>query len=270
MESSGDNQVCDMTPVSDEGDFYRTAARDISPLSRLFPSGAFYRQLIQIVCKAGWQAKRGHYGDADWSGSSVDVLRALESVGLQVEISGLDYLRERDSPCVLVGNHMSMLETFVLPGVVRPFMPVTFVVKESLLDYPVFCHVMRSRDPVAVGRTSPREDFAVVMKGGKERLDRGISIIVFPQTTRTPTFDPKEFNSIGIKLARRAGVPVVPVALSTDAWGNGSILKDFGKIDVGRKVHLAFGAPIDVQEQGSRANPTVIEFIQEHLDTWNA
>ena len=47
---------------------------------------------------------------------------------------------------------MSSLETMVLPAIVQPIKHVTFVVKASLLNYPIFKYVMRSRDPVAVTR----------------------------------------------------------------------------------------------------------------------
>ena len=59
--------------------------------------------------------------------------------------------------------------------------------------------------------------FKAVLEGGKQRLQKGISIIVFPQTTRTVRFEPENFNSIGVKLAQRAKVPIIPLALRTDA-----------------------------------------------------
>jgi 1-acyl-sn-glycerol-3-phosphate acyltransferase len=269
-KTAGHDQATGMTPLSGDGGTYQTAPRDTPMLSRLFPSGAFYSRLLPVVCRAAAKAKRGRYDDREWHSSSLATLRALEHVGVRLEISGMEHLKDLGTPCVIVGNHMSMLETFVLPCVIRPFMPVTFVVKESLLTYPVFGHVMCSRDPVAVSRTNPREDFATVMTGGRERLDKGISIIVFPQTTRTGTFDPGDFNTIGVKLARRAGVPVVPLALCTDAWSNGTLVKDLGKIDVSRPVHLAFGAPLTVEGNGAPTNEAVIRFIQEHMDKWRA
>ena len=72
---------------------------------------------------------------------------------------------------------------------------------------------MRSRNPIVVGRTDPRKDFETVMNGGAERLKNGISIIIFPQSTRSLDFKPEEFNSLGVKLAKKAGVQVVPVAI---------------------------------------------------------
>lgn len=237
-------------------------------LARRFPTFGFYRKLAGIVWRSGSLAKRGRYGDGEWSDSSHDTVRALERVGVCLEITGLNHLEGLDTACVFVGNHMSVLETFALPGLIRPLMPVTFIVKDSLLTYPVFGHVMRSRDPIAVGRTNPREDLRAVLEGGKDRLARGVSLIVFPQTTRSPAFDPAEFNSLGVKLAQRAGVPVVPMALLTDAWGTGKRFKDFGKIDPSRAVHLAFGEPMRIQGRGGEEHEAIISFIQGKLRGW--
>ncbi|MFC1659882.1 lysophospholipid acyltransferase family protein [Gemmatimonadota bacterium] len=247
---------------------YQSTPGKVSLLARAFPSLSFYRQLVGIVWKRSSQAKRGRYGDADWNESSHDVIEALERVGVRFEISGLQHLVNLETPCVVVGNHMSILETFVLPGVIRPIRPVTFIVKESLLTYPVFGHVMRSRDPVAVTRTNPRQDFKAVIEGGKERLAKGISLIVFPQTTRADFLHRDEFNTIGVKLAQRADVPAVPLALLTDAWGVGKRIKDFGKIDPSKTVHLAFGEPLRVEGRGAGEHEAVIAFIQGKLQEW--
>jgi 1-acyl-sn-glycerol-3-phosphate acyltransferase len=145
---------------------------------------------------------------------------------------------------------------------------VTFIVKRSLLEYPVFRHVMRARDPIAVDRVNPREDLKAVLEGGCERLQKGISIIVFPQTTRSETFDPEQFNSIGVKLAKRAQVPVVPIALCTHAWGNGKVIKELGKIDPGKTVHYQFGEPFRIQGRGNAEHEAIVAFITEKLADW--
>jgi len=247
---------------------YRTPSKKVSWFARTFPTQAFYRKFFGTVWRASAKAKRGKYGYAEWSDSSHEVLWALESVGVQAEFRGLENVRNLESPCVFVANHMSMLETTVLPAVIQPIRNVTFIVKQSLLDYPVFCHVMRSRDPIAVTRDNPREDFKAVMEGGVERLENGISIIVFPQTTRSDIFDPDQFNTIGVKLAAKAKVPVIPVALVTDAWRNGKWVKDLGPIDPQRKVHFHFGEPIHIQGRGSEEHQKIVDFITTKLNEW--
>ncbi len=225
-----------------QNDNYISPAIKSAPWRQAAPSFFFYIAMFGIVWRASRQARQGHYGDQDWGGSSASIIAALEQVGVRFHIEGVENFSSLTEPCVFIGNHMSTLETFVLPSLIVNHKPVTFVVKKSLIEYPVFRHVMVSRNPVVVERANPREDFKTVMEEGLKRLQAGISIVVFPQTTRTPTFEPVHFNTIGTKLAKRAGVPVIPVALKTDAWGNGRFIKDFGPIAPAKTVHLAFGA----------------------------
>ena len=256
-----------VSPVFVDGS-YRTVPGDRSLFARFFPGLGFYTWFAYIVFRGSNNARLGHYGDADWSRNSLEVLHALEAVGVQIEITGTDHFSRLEGPCVFIGNHMSTLEAFVLPTIIQPLKRVAFVVKKSLVEYPIFGHLMRSRNPIVVGRTNPREDLKAVIEGGLERLHAGISIVVFPQKTRSALFDPASFNSIGIKLAKRAQVPVVPLALKTDAWSNGARLKDFGKIDPAKVVRFAFGEPLWVQGSGAAEHHQVVEFIREHLMSW--
>jgi 1-acyl-sn-glycerol-3-phosphate acyltransferase len=247
---------------------YTTEEEQRSALARIAPGLAFYPRIFSIIFWAGARAKRGRYDDEAWQASSLTTVRALERAGVRFDISGLEHVAAVDGPCVFIGNHMSTLETFVLPVILLPFKQITFVVKQSLMDYPVFGHVMRSRDPIAVGRTNPREDLRAVLEGGAARLGKGISLVIFPQTTRVPEFDPKEFNTIGIKLAKRADVPVIPFALKTDAWGNGKMVKDFGRINPSKTAHFAFGAPLRVQDRGTEEHAEIVKFITSKLTAW--
>ncbi|MDR2050800.1 MAG: 1-acyl-sn-glycerol-3-phosphate acyltransferase [Deltaproteobacteria bacterium] len=238
------------------------------PLSALFPSLSFYVRVFLVVRAAGAKAARGEYTAEDWIGSSLETLRALEYCGVVLEIRGLEHLAHLNGPCVVVSNHMSTLETFILPCVIQPHKDVTFVIKEDLLKYPWFGNVLRARDPITVGRADPRADLNSMLKGGAERLGAGISIIVFPQGSRGPSFDPRHFNSVGVKIARKAGVPVLPLALRSDAWGVGKIVKDFGPIRPQLRVRFKFGPPLSVAGNGKEEHATVLRFIQDNLASW--
>ena len=251
-------------------DIYETKPQTLSWLARCFPSLVFHAGWIANVIRSGTQAKRSGYGDQDWINGSLKVLHGLERVGVEFEVRGLRHLQQLDGPCLIVGNHMSSLETTILPGFVQPLCKITFIVKASLLDYPFFKHVMRSRNPIAVSQTNPRADFKAMLDGGVERLKQGISIVIFPQGQRTMTFNPTEFNSIGIKLAKRAGVPIVPLALKTDAWASDGYSSDFGKIDPSKKVYFSFGEPMEIEGRGTKQQEAIIDFIQQHLQAWQA
>ena len=254
-----------------QGAEYRTPPNKRGLLSRLCPSLAFYCRVLAIVWKASRAAKKGTYDSAAWYNSSLATVRALERTGCRLEVTGLEHLQGIERPCIFIGNHMSTLETFVLPSLIMPHgFDLTYVIKRSLVDYPVFGDVVNSRDPVVVNRVNAREDLKVVLEEGTLRLEQGRSMIIFPQHTRTVDFDPRQFNSIGIKLAQRTGAIVIPMALLTWAWSSGKLIKDFGPICPSRTIHFAFGAPLELTGKGQAEQQQIVDFIQEHLNRWRS
>ena len=252
-----------------EGTEYQTPEHKIGWLSRLFPSLCFYIKAIKIVWSASRRVRGGNYDSVAWHDDSVSTVRALEETGCRLDVTGMEHLKGIDRPCIFIGNHMSSLETFVLPSLIMPHgFDLAYVVKRSLVDYPIFGDVVNVRNPVVVERINPREDLKVVMEEGARRLEQGRSLIIFPQHTRTVDFDPKQFNSIGIKLAKRTGAIVVPFALLTWAWSTGKLVKDFGPIIPSRTIHFAFGEPMEVTGKGQEEQARIVDFIEDHLKQW--
>lgn len=249
---------------------YRTAPdREKTVHKLLLRSRIYYiTRFLGIVLGYWPRARFGTFTPEDWYRSSRDVFNTLEDCGGQFDIRGLDHLAVTDSPAVIISNHMSTLETVTLPFIILPFRYAVFVVKEQLLKVPFFGIYTRSTGCIGVTRKSPSEDFKQVMRDGSEKLKNGQSVIIFPQATRDTVFRPENFNSLGIKLAKKAGVPVIPLALKTDFWGNGKLIKDFGPLDLKKKIHFEFGKPFDITGSGREEHQRVVAFIQTRLDKW--
>jgi 1-acyl-sn-glycerol-3-phosphate acyltransferase len=223
-----------------------------------------------IVLRTRKEAMNNLYGTKEWADSSFEIFRLIEKIGGRFQITGMENITKVAEPVVFLCNHMSTLETMVFPGLIAPHRKVTFVVKESLVRHPLFGAVMRSREPIVVGRTDPRKDFETVMTQGLELLARGISIVIFPQSTRSVVFKPEEFNSLGVKLAKKAGVQVATIAIKTDFWGNGKIIKEIGKLDHTKPIHIKFAEPFYITGSGKDENQKIIDYIIENLETWGA
>lgn len=229
----------------------------------------FYFNFLRIVFRSRSYAIKGIYNDNLWTRTSFDVFKTIERVGGRFHLKGLDNLRNTREPVVFISNHMSTLETVVFPCIIGPFKPLTFVVKEALVKAKMFGPIMRSRNPIVVGRADPRRDLQVVLTQGSKLLEAGCSIMIFPQSTRHVHFVPQKFNSLGVKLALRAGVRVLPVAIKTDFWGNGKRIKDLGPIDRKKPIHMIFGEPMTITGNGSEQHQQIIDFIQTNLDKWS-
>ena len=249
---------------------YRTEDRKIPILYRLIPSAVFYLKMFIAVFDTSKKARHSLLDRTEWARSGYSIINAIEGVGVRIEVSGLDNVKELEGQCIFVANHMSVLETFILPAMILPYKDITFIIKQSLARYPVFKHIMYAIEAIVVDRKNPRNDLVTVLREGSLKVGDGKSVVVFPQTTRKAVFDPKGFNTLGVKLARRAGVPIIPIALKTDAWGCGAVFNDFGKISPSVDVHFAFGKPISISNGGADEHKKIVDFISGKLRDWNS
>ena len=227
----------------------------------------YTRIAMAFVCARldGW---RGKLNSERWLKASIKCLKAVESAGGRLNVSGLEGVARHKGPVVYIANHMSILETIILPSFTLAFNDVTFIIKNELRNYPIIGGVMKALNLIAVYRKNPREDLKIVLTEGHHRLRQGSSVVIFPQATRSTVFDQKNFNTLGVKLARKAGVPVVPIALKTDFHGTGRWIKDIGPIIPERLLYFKFGNPIPVVGDGHATHQQVVEFISQNLKSW--
>ena len=250
---------------------YRTSerppARNLGPLEGL-RAACFHARILRVYAGARKMIRKGVFDRNGYMTRSWKSLDVTESAGGRFEVSGLTHLAATSGPVVIIGNHMSSLETIILPALILPFKDVAFVVKQSLTVHPVFGPIMRSVKHIAVGRDNPREDLKRVLSQGSELIQQGVSVVIFPQATRSVEFDIEGFNTLGIKLAARTGVPVVPLALKTDFMANGKWIKDMGKVHPERTIHFEFGESFKVSGNGREEHAAMVRFVASRLQQW--
>ena len=226
----------------------------------------FYARAISTIMRASSFTDREDFYDyfIEYCGR---VIKAVEATGTPVEVYGLENVDNR--PCVYVGNHMSTLETVTLGHVLRDKGRVSFVIKESLMKYPYFKDILGALECIAVTRTSPIQDLKQILREGPKLLEKGISVVVFPQHTRG-AFDPSDFSSIACKLAKRAKVPIVPLALDSRFWGKGKVISDLGPISRDIPVRFAFGDELVIDKNEKEVHAQCLDFIAGKLQEWGA
>jgi 1-acyl-sn-glycerol-3-phosphate acyltransferase len=230
----------------------------------------FYANLLKVVWDCSSLSKKGKLDHYEWACQSLRMFQLVERAGTGVTVEGAENLEIlKDGPCVLVANHMSMMETFMLPCLFLSYGFGTYVLKESLLTYPYFKDVLGAIDPISVKRDNPRKDLKTVLTEGVEKLTNGTSMVIFPQSTRDAVLNRAKFNTLGHKLASRANVPVIPVAIKTDFFSKGKIVPDLSKLDRSKEVFIKFGKPIcNVAADPKGAHEKTFRFIADNYRSW--
>ncbi len=229
----------------------------------------FFSRTIGVFYGVGRSAHKGELNRERQIYHSNKNIDTLERCGARIHIRHLEKLDPAQGPYVIIGNHMSAVETTVLNAIIGPRLDFTFIFKRSLLKLPYMGAALKTLDAIPVDRVNPRDDFKAILTDGARKLEAGRSILVFPQSTRSVKFVPEEFNTIGVKLARAAGVKVLPMALKTDFLACGKLINDFGPIRPNRHIHFEFADPIEVTGNGREAHQQIIEFITGRLAEWN-
>ena len=127
--------------------------------------------------------------------------------GVYYEIEGEENIPE--GPCIILSNHQSSWETFLLQTI---FSPLSTVLKKELLKIPLFGWGMRLLDPIALDRAQPVQAFKQLISQGHDRLSANRSVLIFPEGTRVAIGEQVKFNRGGAALAHLSQTPIVPVA----------------------------------------------------------
>ncbi len=153
----------------------------------------------------------------------------------RMEVRGAENIPEK--PCIILCKHQSAWETFSLQTV---FPPQVWVLKRELLWLPFFGWGLALTSPIAINRSKGKDAMKQLLKQGKERLDEGFCVVVFPEGTRMPYGQRGKYKIGGAMLAASCGALVVPVAHNAGKhWGRNSFMKYPGTIV------MSIGKPID-------------------------
>lgn len=183
------------------------------------------------------------------SNSTLWLLRVI--CGIRMEVRGAENIPKE--PCVVMCKHQSAWETFALQLV---FPDQVWVLKRELLWLPFFGWGLALTSPIAIDRSKGKQAMRQLLEQGKDRLDNGFCVVIFPEGTRMPYGVRGKYKIGGALLGESSGAPVVPVAHNAGKlWGRNSFLKRPGTIV------MSIGQPID--PKGLKA-----EEINRRVEDW--
>ena len=184
-----------------------------------------------------------------WAKMMLPILRLV--CGISHEVRGIENLPKQ--PCIVMCKHQSAWETLALQKI---FPPQVWVLKRELLWIPFFGWALALTSPIAIKRSDGKGAIKQLLEQGKQRLEQGFCVVVFPEGTRVPYGQRGKYKIGGALLAASSGVPVIPVAHNAGRlWGRNAFSKHPGLIT------MSIGAPIETR--GLKADE-----INQLVETW--
>ncbi|MFZ5503251.1 MAG: lysophospholipid acyltransferase family protein [Pseudomonadota bacterium] len=154
--------------------------------------------------------------------------------GIHHEVRGLENIPKQ--PCVVLCKHQSAWETLALQCI---FPAQVWVLKRELLWIPFFGWALALLSPIAINRSDGKNAMRQLLVQGKERLEQGFCVVIFPEGTRIPFGKRGKYKIGGALLAASSNTPVVAVAHNAGRlWGRNAFSKHPGL------VTMSIGKPI--------------------------
>lgn len=155
----------------------------------------------------------------------------IRASGTTVRLTGVENLRD-DGPQIIVSNHESWFDVFALAA----FLPVRyrFVAKEELGRVPIFGRAWRTCGHVSINRGDRSSAVDSLQEAGDRIKKDALTIVMFPEGTRSEGGDLKSFRKGAFVLGIQTGIPIVPVAVvgSREVMRKGSWRVKRGEIEV--------------------------------------
>lgn len=158
---------------------------------------------------------------------------------------------------VFVGNHASMFDAWLVYG----WLPVVFkwIMKASLRKVPFVGTACKAAGHIFIERGASHQALAS-LELAKSRLVNGVSVVIFPEGTRSPDGQVAKFKRGAFQIAFDMSLPVVPMSLIGvyDVLPKGKYL-----VHPGRKVKLKIGKPVDLSRYGDDEHNQAIEDVRD-------
>ncbi len=168
-----------------------------------------------------------------WIGMNLGWIKL--TCGLDYQVEGLENIPQQGF--IIMSKHSSTWETIAMQ---KFFAPMVWVVKRELTFIPFFGWGLKAMNAIAINRGTGRKAIKQLITEGRQRMDEGRIVMLFPEGTRVMAGQYKPFRLGGAILADKTGYSILPIAHNAgEFWPRHSWIKWPGtiKIVIGKPIN---------------------------------
>jgi 1-acyl-sn-glycerol-3-phosphate acyltransferase len=177
---------------------------------------------------------------------------------VKVSVKGLEHIDPR-VPYLYMANHQSMFDILSLLA----YLPVQFrwLAKKELFHIPVFGYSMARAGYISIDRSDRRSAHKSLLEAAR-KIAGGVSVVIFPEGSRSTDGRIRPFKAGGFHLAIRSGRPIVPVVIS----GAREVMPK-GRLRI-RPGHICVSVnpPIDTTSYKDKAKKELMERVHSIME----
>lgn len=201
-----------------------------------------------IFCTIGNNNTIGFYPAVLWS-----KLACLLSF-TPVEVIGRENL-DKNQSYVFAANHTGMYDIFLIYGYLgRSF---KWVMKQEIRKIPLVGFACKKVGHIFINRKAMKEAFHSIEEV-KKTLSGGVSVVIFPEGTRTKTGATGPFKRGAFKVATETNLPIVPVTIV----GGFKVWPTTKKYPIPGKLKLIIHKPVTFHEDQEHRDAQIEEIRQ--------
>ena len=197
------------------------------------------------------KGKVGHYYAKLWGKV------ALLANGVKVRIEGMGHLNGK-GPYIFMSNHQGSYDIFALLG----HLPYQFkwLAKKELFSIPFFGWTMAAVGYISIDRGGTR-DTVEAMNEAAQKIRDGMSVVIFPEGSRSPDGSIQPFKKGGFTLAIKSKVPIVPVAIS----GSRAIMPKDKLTATSGEIRILVAHPIETENSALKDRELLMKKVRETI-----
>jgi 1-acyl-sn-glycerol-3-phosphate acyltransferase len=174
---------------------------------------------------------------------------------VKVKVEGMEQL-EGEGPYIFMSNHQGSFDIFALLG----YLPFQFkwLAKKELFSIPFFGWTMAAAGYISIDREGTRKTVQSINEAAR-KMREGMSLVIFPEGSRSPNGSIQPFKKGGFTLAIRSKVPIIPIAIT----GSREIMPKEKLTATSGEIKIRMDLPIETKNYSLKDRESLMERVNQ-------